>query len=158
VRERSATLNEAVAGRTQRAAIVADRLAPANPGLTSGPQSRGELSGCIKSYLFGKQRWQAQRWAVPERIGSSMPNDGRFIALAASAILLSVVSLVPLSSRAEEPGRPKTTAYPDVEHVPARPEKPAMTADEQLKLKKDLSATRDRQAPKGKSGAGASKP
>jgi hypothetical protein len=71
-----------------------------------------------------------------------MPEGGRFIALTASAILLSVVSLVPLSSRAEEPGRPKATGYPDVEDVPPRPEKPAMTAEELAKLKKDLSATR----------------
>ena len=79
-----------------------------------------------------------------------MPKGGRFIALAASAILLTIVSLTPLSSRAEEPGRPKTTGYLAVEDVPPRPEKPAMTADEQLKLKEELSATRDRQAPKGK--------
>ena len=79
-----------------------------------------------------------------------MPNDGRFTRLAVSAILLSVLSLSPLVARAEEPGRPKTTGYPAVEDVPPRPEKPAMTADEQLKLKKDLSATRDRQAPGGK--------
>jgi len=87
-----------------------------------------------------------------------MPNDGRFTALAASAILLSVVSLAPLDARAEEPGRPKTTGYPAVEDVPPRPEKPAMTADEQLKLKKELSATRDRQAPKGKASRGAGQP
>jgi hypothetical protein len=30
--------------------------------------------------------------------------------------------------------------------VPPRPEKPAMTADEQSKLKKELGAARDRQA------------
>jgi hypothetical protein len=84
-----------------------------------------------------------------------MPKGGRFIALAASAILLSVVSLGPLGARAEEPGRPKTTGYPAVEDVPPRPEKPAMTADELSKLKKELSATRDRQAPKGKASAGA---
>jgi hypothetical protein len=80
-----------------------------------------------------------------------MSQGGRLIALAASAILLlTVVSLVPLSSRAEEPGRPKTAGYPDVEDVPLRPEKPATTADELSKLKKDLSATRDRQAPDAK--------
>jgi hypothetical protein len=56
-------------------------------------------------------------------------------------------TLIPLSSRAEEPERPKATGYPDVEDVPPRPEKPAMAADELAKLKKDLSATRDRQAP-----------
>ena len=77
--------------------------------------------------------------------------------LAASAILLSV-ALGPLGARAEQPGRPKTTGYPAVEDVPSRPEKPAMTADEQLKLKKDLSATRDHQAPKAKSGAGSRQP
>jgi hypothetical protein len=87
-----------------------------------------------------------------------MSKGGRFIALAASAILLSVGSLGSQGALAEEPGRPKTTGYPAVEDVPPRPEKPAMTADEQVKLKKELSATRDHQAPKGKSGAGARQP
>jgi hypothetical protein len=83
-----------------------------------------------------------------------MLKGGRFIAVvAASAILLSVVSLTQLSSN-EEPGRPKTTGYPDVEDLPPRPEKPAMkTPDELAKLKKDLSATRDRQAPDAKAKA-----
>jgi hypothetical protein len=81
-----------------------------------------------------------------------MSKGGRFIALAASAMLLSVVSLGSLVALAEEPGRPKA-GYPTLE--PPTPEKPAMTTDEQLKLKKELSATRDHQAPKGKSGAGA---
>jgi hypothetical protein len=79
-----------------------------------------------------------------------MPKGGKFPPLAASAILLSVVSLVPLSSRAEEPGRPKAAGYPDVEDVPPRPEKPAMTVDELAKLKKDLAAARDRHAPYAK--------
>jgi hypothetical protein len=74
-----------------------------------------------------------------------MSNDGRFTALAASAILLSVVALAPLRTRAEEPGQRKTTDYPAVQDVPPRPEKPAMTADELFKLKNDLSAARDRQ-------------
>jgi hypothetical protein len=87
-----------------------------------------------------------------------MSKGGRFIALAASAILLSVVSFGSLGALAEEAARPKTTGYPAVEDVPPRPEKPAMTADEQLKLKKALSAARDQQAPKGKSGAGAGQP
>jgi hypothetical protein len=81
-----------------------------------------------------------------------MPNDGRFTGLAASAILLSV-SLAPLDARAEEPGHRKT-GYPAVEDVRPRPEKPAMTADELSKLKKDLSTARDRQARKGKASAG----
>ena len=73
-------------------------------------------------------------------------------------MLLSIVSLGPLGARAEEPGRPKTTGYPAVEDVPPRPEKPAMTADELSKLKKELNAARDHQAPKGKSGVGAGQP
>jgi hypothetical protein len=83
-----------------------------------------------------------------------MSKRGRFMALAASAMLLSIVSLAPLGSRAEEPAHPKTTGYPAVGDVPPRPDKPAMTADEMSKLKKDLNAARDRQAPKGKSSAG----
>ena len=86
-----------------------------------------------------------------------MSKGGRFIALAASAILLSVVSLGSLGALAEEAGRLKTTGYPAVEDVPPRPEKPAMTADEPVEAKA-LSAARDQQAPKGKSGAGAGRP
>jgi hypothetical protein len=86
-----------------------------------------------------------------------MPNHGRFTVLAASARLLSVVSLAPLDARAEEPGRPKTTGYPAVEDVPPRPEKPAMTADELSKLKKELSAARDRRTAAGKVRGGAAR-
>lgn len=86
-----------------------------------------------------------------------MSKGGRFMALAALAILLSVLSLAPPGVSAEEPGRSKTTDYPAVEDVPPRPEKPAMTADEQLKLKKELSATRDRQTAAGKARGGAAR-
>ena len=79
-----------------------------------------------------------------------MPNDRRSIALAASAILLSVISLAPLDARAEEPGRQKTTGYPAVDDVPPRPQKPAMTADELSKLKKELSAAREAVRPGGR--------
>ena len=72
-------------------------------------------------------------------------------AFAASA-LLSVISLLPLASRAEETARQKTTGYPAVEDVPPRPDKPAMTADELDRSSKELSAARDRQVPKGKAG------
>jgi hypothetical protein len=92
-----------------------------------------------------------------------MRKVGRFAAVAASAMLLSVTSLLPLASQAEEAARPKTTGYPAVGDVPPRPDKPAMTADEQSKLKKELSTTRDRQegrqgqvpkqTPKGKASA-----
>jgi hypothetical protein len=93
-------------------------------------------------------------------------NERKMSAFAAAALLLSSLSLggcatsTPGSSlmdaRAEQPGQPpKTTGYPAVEDVPPPPEKPAMTADEQSKLKKELSAARDRQAPDGKAKAGA---
>ena len=94
---------------------------------------------------------------LPSAWNPRMPKGGTFTTLAASATL-TVVSLIPLISQAEEPGRPKATGYLDVQDLPPKPEKPAMTADELSKLKKDLSATRDRQAPKGKSGVGAGQP
>jgi hypothetical protein len=102
--------------------------------------------------IFDWLSW-LHKGGCPECIGSSMSKGGRFIALAASAILLSVVSLGPLGARAEELGRPKTTGYPTVEDVPPRPAKPAMTADELLKLKKELITARDRQASKARGGA-----
>ena len=86
-----------------------------------------------------------------------MSNGGRFTVLAASVIVLSVVSLAPLGARAEELGRPKSNGYPAVGDVPPRPEKPAMTADEQMKLKQELSRARDRQVPKGKAGEGSTR-
>jgi hypothetical protein len=77
--------------------------------------------------------------------------------VAASAMLLVVVSLGSLAALAEEPGHPKA-GYPAVEDVPPRPAKPAMTADEQVKLKKELSAKRDHQTPKAVPGLGAGPP
>lgn len=73
---------------------------------------------------------------------------GRFSAIAASVLLLSVVWLLPLASRAVEAARPNTAGYPAVGDLPPRSDKPAMTADEQSKLKKELSAARDRQVPR----------
>lgn len=51
-----------------------------------------------------------------------------------------------MDARAEATNHPKTTGYLPVEDVPPRPDKPAMTADEQLKLKKELIAARETQA------------
>ena len=108
--------------------------------------------GAIRSYFASNA---GSTNGVPECIGSAMSQDRRFTALAA-AVLLSMLSLggcvtsTPTDARAEVPGPPKPTAYLPVEGVPPRPEKPAMTADEQSKLKKDLIAARDRQPPKGK--------
>lgn len=89
-----------------------------------------------------------------------MSQDRRFTALAAA--LLSVlpigacVTSTPMNALAEVQKTPKSTGYPAVEDVPPRPDKPAMTADEQLKLKKELTTARDRQA-KSKAKGGASR-
>jgi hypothetical protein len=53
-------------------------------------------------------------------------------------------------ARAEAPIPPKTSAYLPVEDLPSPREKPAMTPDERLKLKNELTAARDRQAAAGK--------
>jgi hypothetical protein len=93
---------------------------------------------------------------------SAMSQDRRITALAA-AVLLSILLLggcvtsTSMDARAEVPGPPKPTAYLPVEDVPPRPEKPAMTADEQSKLKKDLTAARDRQTAAGKARGGAAR-
>lgn len=93
-------------------------------------------------------------------MGSWMPQDRKLTALAAGALcMVALVAWASSDARAQASARPKPNGYPSVEDVPPRPEKPAMTAEEQLKLKKELGAARDRQAPKGKSpGAGAAKP
>ena len=60
-----------------------------------------------------------------------------------------------MDARAEAPTPPKASAYPLVEDLPPKREKPAMTADEMSKLKKDLSAARDRQTATVKARGGA---
>jgi len=94
-----------------------------------------------------------------------MSRNGRFAALDAAALPLSILLLVaclismPMNARAQESRRSKTTGYPAVEDVPPSRENPAMTTDEQAQLKKELAAARDRQTPKGKSsGTGAAHP
>jgi hypothetical protein len=74
--------------------------------------------------------------------------------LAATIALLVVGSQVAGGALAEEP---RSTGYPAVGDVPPRPDKPAMTVDEISKMKKDLTAVRDRQAPKGKPDQGAAR-
>ena len=88
-----------------------------------------------------------------------LSKDGKVIAPAAAALLLSSLSLGGCATstagssltdaRAEAPGVPKTSvsAYPSLE---PRRAAPAMTADEQSKLAKELNAARNRQAPAGK--------
>jgi hypothetical protein len=76
----------------------------------------------------------------------------------AALCILCFVACATSDARAQASARPKAD-YPSVGDVPPRPEKPAMTTEQQLKLKKELGAARDRQATKGKSsGAGAAKP
>jgi hypothetical protein len=88
-----------------------------------------------------------------------MSLDRKLTELAAETVTLSVLLLgtcpisAPMDARADEPGRVKATGYPAVEDVPPRPDKPAMTAEEQLKLKKELTAARDGQT-RDKSSAG----
>jgi hypothetical protein len=97
-----------------------------------------------------------------------MSKDGKVIALAAAALLLSSLSLNGcttstagsslMDARAEAPALPKTSVYLPVEDLPPKREKPAMTADERSKLQKELIAARDRQASVGKARGGAARP
>lgn len=63
-----------------------------------------------------------------------------------------------MEARAEAPAPAKTSAYPPVEDLPPKRAFPAMTPDEQSKLKKDLNAVRDRQTSDGKKKKGAGRP
>jgi hypothetical protein len=73
-------------------------------------------------------------------------------------LLVACLISLPLNARAQEPGSKKTTGFPSVEDVPPSRENPAMTIDEQAKLKKELGAVRDRQTSKAKSpGTGAAR-
>src|SRR5258708_37042489 len=95
-----------------------------------------------------------------------MSKDAKMRALAAAALLycLSLGGCATstgsslMDARAEAPARPKTSGYPAVEDLPPKREKPAMTADERLKLQKELTAARDRQASRAKAKGGAASP
>jgi hypothetical protein len=91
-------------------------------------------------------------------------NERKITALAAGTLLLSSLSLGGcatstagsslMDARAEAaPAPPNTGVYPLLGDPPPKPEKPAMTTDERLKLQKELTAARDRQAPAGKARA-----
>lgn len=69
----------------------------------------------------------------------------------ASISLLSILGSSVLAARAQAPAPPNTAAYPPVEVSPPSRAVPPMTKDEQSKLKKDLSAARDRQTTNVKS-------
>jgi hypothetical protein len=95
-----------------------------------------------------------------------MSKNARMMALAAAALAslslggcaTSTAGSSPMDARAESPARPNTSAYPAVEDLPPKREKPAMTADERAKLQKELIGARDRQAPRAKAKAGATSP
>jgi hypothetical protein len=55
-----------------------------------------------------------------------------------------------MGAHAEAPLLPKTSGFLSVEDLPPKNKKPAMTADERLKLQKELIAARDRQASRAK--------
>jgi hypothetical protein len=80
--------------------------------------------------------------------------------LAAAVLLPSLWLGMCADARAEATTAPKQSAYPQVQDPPAQRDNPAMTADEQSKLKKDLINARDRQTShvKTKEGATRSKP
>jgi hypothetical protein len=80
-----------------------------------------------------------------------MSKNGKAVSLVAVALLLSGLSLVgdaATDARAE-------SAYPNVEDLPLKRDKPPITVDEQSKLKKELNDARDRQNSqvKGRDGA-----
>jgi len=86
-------------------------------------------------------------------------NERKITALAAGTLLLSSLSLGGcatslMDARAEAPAPPKTGAYPLLGDLPPKRENPAMTPDQLLKLQKELSAARERQAPSGKAPTG----
>jgi hypothetical protein len=101
------------------------------------------------------------------RMGIEYP--GRWTrALGAGALLFSSLSLSgcvtstagspPLDAHAEAPA--PASSYLPVEDLPSNRERPAMTATEQAKLKKELTAARDRQMSrvKAREGAPSAKP
>jgi hypothetical protein len=84
-------------------------------------------------------------------------DDAKMAALAAAALLYSLslggcatstTGSSVMNAHAE--ALPKTSGYLPVEDLPPKEEKPAMTADERLKLQKELIAARDRQTSRAK--------
>ena len=88
-----------------------------------------------------------------------MPRNGKTASLAAEVLLLSGLWLgMCADARAESTTTPKQRAYPQVQDLPAQPDKSAMTPDEQSKLKKELIDARDRQTSHVKGGETAARP
>jgi len=89
-----------------------------------------------------------------------MPKQGKITSLAAPVLLPGLWLGMCADVRAEATATPKHGTYPRVHDVPAKRDKPAMTVDEQSKLKKDLIGARDRQTShvRAKEGATQHKP
>ena len=85
-----------------------------------------------------------------------MSKDGKVTALLLSSLSLggcmtSTAGSSLMDARAEAaPVPPHTIAYLPVEDLPPKRAVPALTADERLKLQKELIAARDRQVSKAK--------
>jgi hypothetical protein len=89
-----------------------------------------------------------------------MSKNAKITALTAAGLLLYSLSLGGcatsttgsslMDAHAEAPLRPNTSGYLPVEDMPSKDGKPAMTADERLKLQKELIAARDRQTSRPK--------
>jgi hypothetical protein len=94
--------------------------------------------------------------------------DEPITALAAGALLLLSLSLGGcatstagsslMDARAETPALPKPSVHSPLEDLPPKREKPAITAEEQSKLKKELMDTRDRQTSHAKARGGVAPP
>ena len=69
-----------------------------------------------------------------------------FVGEIASLVAAAVLLLSPMDVRAQSPAPANADIYLPVEDLPPPRTTPAMTADERLKLKKELTAARDRQA------------
>jgi hypothetical protein len=109
----------------------------------NGVQPGSELDRSAQSFYPAGMRW------------AFMSKYQKMKALAAGALLLglslggwamSTTGSLRMDARAEAPTRPKTNGYLPVEDLPPKRQKPAMTAEERLKLEKDLTAARDHQA------------
>jgi hypothetical protein len=87
-------------------------------------------------------------------------HERKIAPLAVGALMLLSLSLGGcatslMDARAEAPAVPKASVYPPLEDLAPKRAVPAMTADERLKLAKELIAARDRQVPGGKARGGA---
>jgi hypothetical protein len=82
-----------------------------------------------------------------------MLRDGKTTLFAAAVLMLglSLIGDATTAARAE-------SAYPSVGDLPPKHDKPAMTVDEQSKLKKELNDARDRKNSQAKARDGAAQP